>query len=119
MNAFEQEIRNMQELSRSARRRVSRARSRRCSLPSDRLTEAQWRAKNGPVRTVRLGRPMDWADYQQLDDSLRRCYLQDLLERCGISGEELGAMLGTDWETAREEVRRLRLGGRAGKEEAI
>ena len=106
MNGFEQDLRERTSLSRSASRRVCGARSRRCSLPSDRLTPAQWRAKNGPVRSVRLGVPMTWGDFLKLDDELKNGYLRDL-GRKGLSLDQIARMTGTDGETLGRELDRL------------
>ena len=111
MNEFEIEVRERKRLCRGAGRRVCGAKSRRCSLPSDRLTNAQWRRKNGPVCTVRLGQPMDWEAYERLDDDLRWKWLDSLL-KTGIDGQSLGDMLGVGQEQALAEVCRLKLNRR-------
>lgn len=111
MNEFEIEVRERRNLCRSAGRRVCGAKSRRCSLPSDRMTQAQWKRKNGPVATVRLGQPMTWADYEKLDDGLRWCWLEDLM-KAGLDGQSIADMLGVDRDRAVAEVCRLKLARR-------
>ena len=117
MNEFEREVRARKELCRGARHRVCGAKSHRCALPSDNLTENQWRARNGPVQTVRLGEPMEWTELQQRYECLRRCYLAHWLEQ-GMSAEKLAGLLGTDRQTLLAELARLRLPLSGGKETA-
>ncbi len=58
MGEFEYDVRQRSSIAHSAARR--KGRGRKCTLPSDYLTPAQWRSKNGPViiiqpKTLRNG----------------------------------------------------------------
>ena len=53
MKDYEDEVRTRSRLARSARKK--RGRRRGCALPSDNLTEAQWRRRNGPVVVIHGG----------------------------------------------------------------
>lgn len=108
MNEFEQEVLARRAMTRGARNRVGGSKGRRCTLPSDSLTPAQWKARNGPLQTIRLGAAMSWADYAALDDHMKRLCIQGLLEQ--VETDRLGEMLGTDEATARQELGRLGLG---------
>ena len=60
MGEFEYDVRQRSRIAHSAARRKGRGGGKKCTLPSDYLTPAQWRRKNGPViivqaRTLRDG----------------------------------------------------------------
>jgi hypothetical protein len=54
MNDVDYRARELKRLACSAKKNA-RYRHRGCSLPSDGLTPAQWRKKNGPVIVVQKG----------------------------------------------------------------
>lgn len=107
MTDFDYEVRQKKSLVPSARRRKGGSKSKRCSLPSDNLTEAEKRKLNGPVCTVKMGQPMTWAELKGLPDTLRRPYLQNLVDTYEASQRMLGGMLGVSQATTGAELRRL------------
>ena len=107
MTDFDYEVKQKKSLVPSARRRKGGSKSKKCSLPSDNLTEAEKRKLNGPVCTVKMGQPMTWAELKGLPDTLRRPYLQNLVDTYEASWRMLGDMLGVSQVTAGNELRRL------------
>ena len=107
MTDFDYEVKQKKSLVPSARRRKGGSKSTKCSLPSDNLTEAEKRKLNGPVCTVKMGQPMTWAELKGLPDTLRRPYLQNLVDTYEASQKMLGGMLGVSQVTAGNELRRL------------
>ena len=51
---FVQDSKEKKAIGRGARHRVRGSKSKRCSLPSDGMTHAQWKRSNGPVITYNL-----------------------------------------------------------------
>ena len=49
---------------------------------------------NGPVSTVKLGRPMTWEEFSGMSESLRRQYIQDILNHYDVGPNAIGRMLG-------------------------
>lgn len=107
MTDFDYEVKQKKSLVPSARRRKGGSKSKKCSLPSDNLTEAQKRKLNGPVYTVKMDRPMTWEELKGLPDTLRRQYLTNLIDTYEASQRMLGDMLGVSQATAGTELRRL------------
>lgn len=78
MTDFDFENREKKIIAGSARHKRSGRNSRRCSLPSDLLTESQKRKLNGPLVSVKMGQPMHWSEFKLLNDDLKREYLASL-----------------------------------------
>jgi len=109
MTDFDYENRQKKIIAQSAKHRKGGAKSRKCTLPSDHLTEAQKRKLNGPVVTVTMGKPMTWAQYKPVKDDLKKRYLIDLLNTYTPTGHMLGEMFGVTHVTVNKELRRLGL----------
>ena len=62
------------------------------SLPSDTLTAAQWNARNGEVRSLRLRPGLTWADFIRLSENMQREYLIAMVGH-GAHQVELAKML--------------------------
>lgn len=59
-------------------------RTRGCTLPSDRLTATQLKARNGPVSTYNLSLPMSWETFKAMPKDLRQNYIDAIQSRFGI-----------------------------------
>lgn len=114
MTDFEYEVMQKKRVARGAAHRKCGAKSKKCSLPSDNLTPAQKRALNGPVTVVKLGQPMAWDAYKELNDSLKKEYLEDLIGSYQASGRELAQMFEVSAATMSRELRRIGLKGHKG-----
>lgn len=97
---FRRDISNKKATARSAARRVSGAKSKKCTLPSDYLSAAQKKKLNGEVRTVNMNRPMKWAEFKALDPDTQTLYVSGLAHKYGISIGALAEMLGVSRGTA-------------------
>ena len=78
MNDFDYDVMQKKRIAASARHRVCGSKTRFVSLPSDHMTDAQLKRRNGPVSTYKLGEPMPWKGFKQLPDDLKRAYLEQL-----------------------------------------
>lgn len=81
MNEFYEDVKQKKSLVSSARHKVSGARSRRCTLPSDHLTAAQKRGLNGPVHTYAVNRPTTWAQFKEMPADLQQAHLDYVQNR--------------------------------------
>lgn len=117
MNDFDFDVKEKKNLARGAYHRKRGSKSKKCTLPSDLLTAAQKRALNGPVSSVKLGEPILWPELKRLDTSLRKEYLNNLLDTYHVSATDLGRMLGVSDVTVYKELKALGLkaSGRPGK----
>lgn len=59
-------------------------RTRGCTLPSDRLTATQLKARNGPVSTYNLSLPMSWETFRAMPKDLQQNYIDAIQSRFGI-----------------------------------
>ena len=84
MNEFYEEVKQKKSLVSSARHKVSGARSRKCTLPSDHLTAAQKRGLNGPVHTYAVNRPTTWAQFKEMPADLQQAHLDYVQGRFSV-----------------------------------
>lgn len=105
---LQDEIKEKKELARNAQRKPRRT---RYHMDSDKLTEAQRQALNGPVVSYNLNAPMAWAAFKRLPEASQRLYLSSLIERYGARDTMLAKMFGTTHSTVT--TRRNKLGIKA------
>ena len=92
MNDFDYDALQKKRIATGARHMKRGSRSKRCSLPSDNLTPAQLKRRNGPVSTYKLDEPMRWDDFKAMPVDLQKQYLTNLVETYGATNEMLGDM---------------------------
>ena len=92
MNDFDYDVLQKKRTAAGARHMNRGSRSKRCSLPSDNLTPAQLKRRNGPVSTYKLDEPMRWDDFKAMPVDLQKQYLTYLVETYGATNEMLGDM---------------------------
>ena len=92
MNDFDYDALQKKRIAAGARHMKRGSRSKRCSLPSDNLTPAQLKRRNGPVSTYKLDEPMRWDDFKAMPVDLQKKYLTNLVETYGATNEMLGDM---------------------------
>ena len=92
MNDFDYDVLQKKRTAAGARHMKRGSRSKRCSLPSDNLTPAQLKRRNGPVSTYKLDEPMRWDDFKAMPVDLQKKYLTNLVETYGATNEMLGDM---------------------------
>ena len=92
MNDFDYDVLQKKRIAAGARHMKRGSRSKRCSLPSDNLTPAQLKRRNGPVSTYKLDEPMRWDDFKAMPVDLQKKYLTNLVETYGATNEMLGDM---------------------------
>ena len=92
MNDFDYDALQKKRIAAGARHMRRGSRSKRCSLPSDNLTPAQLKRRNGPVSTYKLDAPMRWDDFKAMPVDLQKQYLTNLVETYGATNEMLGDM---------------------------
>lgn len=84
MNDFDYDVLQKKRLGYGARHMKRGSKSRRCSLPSDHLTAAQLKGRNGPVSTYNLEKPMTWEDFKAMPKDLQQSYIASLQSRFGV-----------------------------------
>lgn len=101
MTDFEYDCMVKKRTARSASHKKSGAKSTRCSLPSDHLTNKQWKERCGEVMSYKLGSPMDWADFKNMPKDIQSEYITNLQSKYGVNAGDLGEMFGVKSVTVR------------------
>lgn len=70
------------------------SRSKRCTLPSDRLTEKERKKLNGPCITYNLNKPMKASEFKAMPTDMAKKYLAKLAEEHGARSMDVAEMLG-------------------------
>ena len=99
MNDFEWD--SLQKKRIAKQEKYHNRRKKGCSLPSDRLTEAQIRKLHGEVTVLDLNKPMDYAEYVKLPPELQEMYYNHLVIEFGVGCPAIAEMMGTEQGTLR------------------
>lgn len=78
---FFDDVRERKSIGRGGYHKKIGTKSRKCSLPSDHLTEKEWRKMNGPITTVNLNAPIAWGEFKMLSNDLKFQYIKMLSDR--------------------------------------
>lgn len=105
MNDFDYDALQKKRIAAGVYHRKNGSKSRACTLPSDRLSEAQRRKLNGPVVTLRLNEPMTWAEFLAHSDEHKRLYLSHLMELYHPDAAKLAEMFGTSRAAVSQHLR--------------
>lgn len=85
MNDFDYEVMQKKRIARGAIHMKGGSKSKKCSLPSDNMTPAQWKRRNGPVSTYSLNKPMDWETFKSLPVDIQQSYIDIIQGRFSVS----------------------------------
>ena len=107
MNDFDFDVMTKKRIARGAAARKCGSKSRRCTLPSDYLTDAQKKARNGKMSTYNLSKPMTYEQFKLMPRDLQREYLLKLRNDMHASSRVIAQMLGCSYETVRVVIRNL------------
>lgn len=91
---YNKDIKDRKRAAYGARAKKGGSRSRRCSLPSDNLSEAQRRKLNSSVFSIKINQPMDYALLKTLAPTLQFLYLSHLIDEHKARRVDLCGMLG-------------------------
>ena len=101
MNDFDFDVMTKKRIARGAAARKCGSKSRRCTLPSDYLTDAQKKARNGKMSTYNLSKPMTYEQFKLMPRDLQREYLLKLRNDMHASTRVIAQMFGCSYETVR------------------
>ena len=107
MNDFDFDVMTKKRIARGAAARKCGSKSRRCTLPSDYLTDAQKKARNGKMSTYNLSKPMTYEQFKLMPRDLQREYLLKLRNDMHASARVIAQTFGCSYETVRVVIRDL------------
>jgi len=100
MNEFEYDCYQRKLLARQAKYRKNGSKSKMCTLPQDRMTDAQLKKQNSKVVSFMLDKPMrSWTDFQRLRRASAVEYINTLHATYGASVGDLAKMFGVSYNT--------------------
>lgn len=93
MNDFDFDVMQKKRIANNAARMKRGSKSKKCSLPSDHLTPAQWKRRNGPVSTYSLNQPMNWETFKSLPTDIQQSYIDILQSRFNVTASTISKEL--------------------------
>lgn len=102
MTDFDYDCLQKKRIANQARYRKNGSKSKKCSLPSDRLTHKQWKERCGPVVSFNFNRPMNWDTFKKLPAMVQAEYITNLQKKFGVTAVDLGKMFGVQALTVRK-----------------
>ena len=110
MSDFEFDCMKKKQLAGQAKYRKRGSKSKKCSLPSDGMTNKQWKERCGPVITYNPNKPMVWEDFKKLPAHIQTEYITNLQHKFGVTAVDLSKMFGVQPLTVRKHADANNLG---------
>lgn len=104
MSDFDFDCLERKRLARQSRYRKNGSKSKKCNLPSDKLTHKQWKERCGPIMSYNLNAPINWEDFKNLDGNIQERYITNLQAKYGATATDLAKMFGIKALTVRRLV---------------
>lgn len=92
MSAFTQDVTQRKDLARQSRYRKNGSKSKKCSLPSDKITQKQWKDRCGELMVYNLGSPMSWERFKAMPLTYQTEYLTELQNKYGATCRVISEM---------------------------
>ena len=99
MTEFDYDCYRKKNVAHSAARRKGGSKSKKCSLPSDRMTQKQWNERCGQVMSYSIGKPMAWAEFTKLPKDLKEEYMNNLIEKYDANARTMAGVFGVSVAT--------------------
>lgn len=93
MNDFEYDSYIKKRIARGYQNKRNGSKSKKCSLPSDRLTSKEWKEKNGSVMSYQLNKPMEWYEFKNMPFDLQKRYIESLRDSYGVTATDLSKFM--------------------------
>lgn len=104
MTDFEYDCLQKKRLARQALHRKNGSKSRRCPMSTDRMTEKQWKERNGKVVSVSFDKPTSWNNFRELSKGAQEEYLRGLSATYGANATNLAEMFNVSISTIRRHI---------------
>lgn len=91
MTDFDFEVKEKKSVANSAKNRVGHR--RKCTMPSDYLSESEKRKLNGNIDTVNMNEPMNWRQFKNLPITLQQEYIENLVSRFHVGVKTVSQVL--------------------------
>lgn len=111
MEMIDYDVRDRKSLARASKYKKNGSKSKKCMLPSDRLTDAQLRKKNGGLMVYQTGRPISWQEFKEYPTEMQKEYLEHFAQKHGCNNEMLANMMGVKRDALQAYTHRKGMGG--------
>ena len=92
---FQQDIRERSKMKTGALHKKNGSKSKKCSLPSDYLTNKEKKKMSGPVVSINMSQPYtDWIAFKKIPTHLQSEYINGLVDNYGARCCDLAEMFG-------------------------
>lgn len=85
MHDFDYDVLQKKRIARGAYHKRGGSKSHRCTLPSDFLSAAELKRRNGPMTEYRMNEPMNWSAFRSMPDDLQVQYVTGLRAKYGAT----------------------------------
>lgn len=109
MHDFDFDAMQKKRIARGAAHMKRGSKSKRCALPSDHMTHAEWKRRNGPVSTYNLNAPMNYNEFKDMPEDIQEQYLRRLRSVYRATDAMIAGMFFVDPTTVYLSRRRLGL----------
>ena len=92
MSIHQQEVQRGRELAKGARYKKNGSKSKKCSLPSDNLTNKQRKELSGKPMSLKMNEPMRFAEFNALSKYLKQEYIEHLSKTYNLDWSRLAWM---------------------------
>ena len=92
MNDFDYDAMQKKRIASGDRHRKRGSKSKFCGLPSDHMTAAQWKKRNGEVKVMNLNQPMGWQTFKGMPNDLQKEYVQKCVTAFGCTKSDFGLL---------------------------
>lgn len=96
MHDFDYDCRIKKSIASNARRMRNGSKSRKCSLSTDNMTQAQWKKKNGKVISMNLSKPMAYHELKEIPIDLQKEYIHRMIDKFGCSMAVFATFFGVN-----------------------
>lgn len=80
-----------------------------CTFSHERMTKKEIKAMSGECKTYRMNDPMTWAEFKEMPDDLKVCYVKALRKKYEVPDKKLADMFGISASVMSKEFTRLGL----------
>lgn len=109
MNDFDYDVMQKKRVAKSAANRKRGSKSKKCSLPSDYMTNAQWKKECGKVTKYKLSEPMDYGAFLSMPKDIQEEYINRLCSMYGVTISALVEMFKVNRNTIARHLAALNL----------
>ena len=109
MNDFDFDCKEKKRIASNARRMKNGSKSRKCSLSTDYMTEAQWKKKNGEVKVMSMNEPISFEQLKAMPADLQKEYIDKMISRFGCNMTALAKFFGLNPKEIKKLVTELRI----------